>query len=72
MSKYIELTKEHLKKMLNAPVVGNIYQSVVSKPPQKALTGQDRSPGLRELSSSALIFSTYENCPGILLFAYTN
>ena len=44
--------------MLNAPVVGKIYQSIVSKPPQKALTGQDRSPGLRELSSSALVFIT--------------
>ena len=65
------INKRTSKKTLNAPPLRKNYQRVISKPQQKALTGQYRGPGLKEHSSFALIFSAWENCPGIFLFAHT-
>ena len=51
--------------MLNVPLVRKNYQRVISKPPR------DNTEVLIETFSFALVFSAWENCPGILLFAHT-
>ena len=53
--------------MLNVPLLGKIYQRVVSKPPQKTI----QKSWIKRTFFFALVFSAWANYPEIRLFAHT-